>query len=82
VKELISEVGRFKNLEIENKIQLRDQATGEIYCTWIENGEWVKIKSSCGDLTKSQTILNDQNSKQTSDQNLEQMKESVLTSTE
>ena len=47
VKELIADWGRFKNLEVENKIQLRDQATGEIYCTWIENGEWKKVKGEC-----------------------------------
>ena len=49
---------------------------GEIYYTWIENGEWIKVKSSCEDLTKleilnpkSETNPNDQNS---NDQNLEQ----------
>ncbi len=31
-----------------DKIEMVDQATGEIYCTWIENGEWVKIKGECG----------------------------------
>jgi len=24
-----------------------DKATGEIYCTWIENGEWQKAKGDC-----------------------------------
>ena len=47
VKELVADVGRFNNLEVENKIQLRDQATGELYCTWIENGGWVKVKAEC-----------------------------------
>jgi hypothetical protein len=87
------------NLEIERikakqiiteEFEMTDKVTGEKYCTWIENGEWTKVKSPCEDLTKSQIISNDQNSKQTSDQNLEQMpvkelipvKESVLTSTE
>lgn len=31
-------------------LEMIDQATGEVYCAWIENGEWVKIKSSCDDL--------------------------------
>lgn len=38
---IIADTGEF------NRIQLRDQATGEPYCTWIENGEWVKQKGSC-----------------------------------
>ena len=29
------------------KLEMVDQATGEIYCTWIENGEWVKVKGEC-----------------------------------
>lgn len=42
VKEISAEWGRFGNLEVKNKIQLQDQATGKIYCVWIENGEWKK----------------------------------------
>ncbi len=30
-----------------NKMEMVDQATGQVYCTWIENGEWVKNKGSC-----------------------------------
>jgi len=29
------------------EIQIIDKATGEKYCTWIENGEWVKTKGAC-----------------------------------
>jgi parallel beta-helix repeat protein len=29
------------------KLEMVDQTTGEIYCTWIENGEWIKIKGEC-----------------------------------
>ncbi len=28
-------------------LELKDKATGNIYCTWIENGEWRKIQSDC-----------------------------------
>ncbi len=38
-----------------DKIEMVDQATGEVYCTWIANGEWVKIKSSCEDLPMTPT---------------------------
>ncbi len=41
VKKLIAEVAQL------DKLEMRDQATGEIYCTWIENGEWVKAKGEC-----------------------------------
>jgi|GEM_PF-6703516 len=35
-----------KTLRTE-KIELVDQQTGEIYCTWIENGEWIKVSGDC-----------------------------------
>ncbi len=30
------------------RIKMIDKATGEIYCAWIENGEWIKMKGECG----------------------------------
>ena len=30
-----------------NKMEMVDDATGEIYCAWIQNGEWQKIKGEC-----------------------------------
>jgi hypothetical protein len=41
IKNLIADRVTTKELEIV------DKATGEIYCTWIEGGEWVKVKSEC-----------------------------------
>lgn len=41
-----------QNLKVSEKFEIKDQATGEIYCNWIENGEWTKVKSSCEDLAK------------------------------
>ena len=29
----------------------KDKATGEIYCTWIENGDWKKVKGDCAGIT-------------------------------
>jgi parallel beta-helix repeat protein len=46
MKELITEKITAKEIATE-KIELRDIATGEIYCTWLENGEWVKVKGEC-----------------------------------
>jgi len=40
-----------------------DQTTGDIYCTWIANGEWVKIKGSC-----DQTNNDNQNTQTQTDQ--------------
>jgi chemotaxis protein histidine kinase CheA len=28
-------------------IEMVDSATGDIYCTWIENGEWKRVKGDC-----------------------------------
>ncbi|MBI2356263.1 MAG: hypothetical protein HYV13_03620, partial [Candidatus Doudnabacteria bacterium] len=32
-----------------NKLEMVDQGTGEIYCTWIEFGEWLKVAGECLD---------------------------------
>ena len=33
-----------------NKMEMVDSSTGEIYCAWIKDGEWVKTKGECGSL--------------------------------
>ena len=63
-----------KTVRVE-KIELVDQETGELYCTWLENGEWVKVQGECdnqnsqfpispptGDLPQGDNETNDQNS--------------------
>ncbi|MHA1639125.1 MAG: PKD domain-containing protein, partial [Candidatus Heimdallarchaeota archaeon] len=56
---VISEDGSLEVKEIKAKkvvteeIEMRDKVTGEIYCTWIENGEWKKIKGECSSFTDS-----------------------------
>jgi len=30
-----------------NRIEMVDQNNGDVYCTWIANGEWVKAKGEC-----------------------------------
>ncbi|MBI2644291.1 MAG: hypothetical protein HYW95_02140 [Candidatus Wildermuthbacteria bacterium] len=35
-----------KTAKIE-KLEMVDSATGEAYCTWIENGEWRKVRGEC-----------------------------------
>lgn len=39
---IVAPVGQFE------KIEMRDKLTNEIYCTWIENNEWIKVKGECG----------------------------------
>lgn len=58
----VLEVEKLKaKIIVTEQIEMKDKATGEIYCTWMENGEWVKVKSSCEDLKNEQTqITNDQ----------------------
>ena len=46
VKELVTDKLFAKKARIE-KLEMVDQATGEIYCTWIENSEWQKVKGEC-----------------------------------
>ena len=43
-REIVVEKAQFK------RIEMVDQVTGELWCTWIENGEWVKVKSPCSEL--------------------------------
>ena len=31
-----------------NKMEMVDQTSGEVWCTWIENGEWIKEIGECG----------------------------------
>ncbi|MCX6721373.1 MAG: Ig-like domain-containing protein [Candidatus Staskawiczbacteria bacterium] len=38
-----------------DKIEMVDKATGDIYCTWIENGEWQKAKGECSTISISNT---------------------------
>ncbi|TSD06002.1 MAG: Uncharacterized protein Athens071412_149, partial [Parcubacteria group bacterium Athens0714_12] len=56
-KEIVTDKFFAKKARIE-KLEMVDQATGEIYCTWVENGEWVKIKGECGSLNYESGIMN------------------------
>ena len=38
------------------ELQMTDKATGEKYCTWIANGEWVKVKGECGSAVPLPTL--------------------------
>jgi ethanolamine utilization microcompartment shell protein EutS len=69
-EKLTAEIVVTKEIKTErittNEIQIVDKATGEIYCTWIENGEWKKVKGEC-ETASNQTANSEQlNSEQSS----------------
>ena len=57
VRELVADRLVANDAEIKNqlktktaviqKLQMVDQRTGDMYCTWIENGEWKKVRGNC-----------------------------------
>ncbi len=57
VRELVADRLVANNAEIKKqlktktaviqKLQMVDQRTGDMYCTWIENGEWKKVRGNC-----------------------------------
>ena len=46
VKELIAEKIFAKIVKVE-QLEMIDKSTGETYCAWIENGEWMRKKGEC-----------------------------------
>ncbi|MBZ9577418.1 hypothetical protein KJA13_00045, partial [Patescibacteria group bacterium] len=46
VKEIITEKLFVRTARIE-KMEMVDQRTGDIYCTWIENGEMKRVRGEC-----------------------------------
>jgi len=46
LKQVVADKFTAKTARIE-KMEMVDSATGEIWCAWIKNGEWVKAKGEC-----------------------------------
>jgi hypothetical protein len=46
LKEVVADKINVKLASVEN-LQMVDKTTGEVYCTWIEDGEWKKTKGEC-----------------------------------
>ncbi|MEK7499578.1 MAG: tail fiber domain-containing protein, partial [Patescibacteria group bacterium] len=55
ISELIADKATIK------KLQMIDSATGDVYCTWIENGEWQKARGDCDSIGNQPVILQEQN---------------------
>jgi hypothetical protein len=47
--------GQIKTMRIE-KMEMVDSATGDVYCTWIENGEWKKTQGECNSPVGGNTL--------------------------
>jgi len=50
-KNLTADTAKVKGLEMV------DKANGDIYCTWIENGEMKKAKGNCGDIVAETSTI-------------------------
>jgi hypothetical protein len=46
VKELVAERITAKTVRLE-RLEMKDQETGDIYCIWLERGDWQKVKGLC-----------------------------------
>jgi hypothetical protein len=55
ISDLVVERFSAKIAKLE-KIEMVDQKTGEIYCTWIEDGKWQKVKGECSGNEVATTI--------------------------
>jgi hypothetical protein len=53
LKEIVTETLTAKKARLD-KIEMVDQTTGDIYCTWVENGEWQKTKGECDNTVSPQ----------------------------
>lgn len=47
IKNLSADKLTARTARVSEGIEMTDKATGEIYCTWILNGEWQKQKGDC-----------------------------------
>ncbi|MCX6722644.1 MAG: hypothetical protein NT094_01075 [Candidatus Staskawiczbacteria bacterium] len=50
------------------RMQMVDQTTGEIYCTWISNGDWQKVKGNCLDVAPITVVKETENPLPSSEQ--------------
>jgi hypothetical protein len=56
IKELAVEKSTTQTARIQ-KLEMVDEATGDIYCTWIENGDWQKAKGDCSSIKVTQAVV-------------------------
>jgi len=64
VESIFAKNANVENLIVEGRIQMKDRATGALYCTWIENGEWRKTEGECGEIPSLESASNASNGSQ------------------
>ncbi len=63
---IVSEYGTLEVQKLKAKtvvaeqIEMQDKTTGEIWCTWIENGEWVKEQGPCPEINDQLLVTDGQ----------------------
>ncbi len=55
VKEIIASRIKVDTAEV-GQFQTIDKTTGQTYCIWLENGEWVKVQGECVQITDSNNL--------------------------
>jgi len=60
VKQLIADKIITDTVQV-NQFEIKDKATGKIYCMWIENSEWTKEIGKCEETTNNETDSSSQN---------------------
>ncbi|GIW65618.1 MAG: hypothetical protein KatS3mg094_137 [Candidatus Parcubacteria bacterium] len=79
-KELIADILRVKEIKELEKFEMKDKATSEIYCVWLEYGEFRKVKGNC-DKTFSSTSSFNKNSSSSDSLNTSIATSTILTTT-
>jgi hypothetical protein len=55
LKEVVADKFSVKIARME-KMEMIDSSTGQVWCTWIENGEWKKVEGECN-LVNTETVI-------------------------
>ena len=60
IKTLVADKSTTRTARMD-KMEMVDSATGNIYCTWIANGEWQKVAGECAGTTVATVVATTQN---------------------
>jgi hypothetical protein len=55
IKEIIADMVFADTFKLDN-LEIVDKTTNDIYCTWVENGEWQKEKGDCATIAISNEV--------------------------
>lgn len=57
IKNLVVDNLTVKTAKITGGMEMVDKATGEVYCTWVQGGEWQKQKGDCASVFASLPVI-------------------------